>query len=120
MAAATDSDYRYVNVRRFVSMVRESVYNGIQWAVFEPNDHLLWARLRTNIEAFLRDLCTHREVTEMSHRWHIVRLLNDGIPYREVAEKTGASTATVTRVAQWLNHGMGGYRLALDRMTESA
>ncbi len=79
-------------------------------------------RLETTAEAgaFLRDLCTHREVTEMSHRWHIVRLLNDGIPYREVAEKTGASTATVTRVAQWLNHGMGGYRLALDRMTESA
>ena len=78
--------------------------------------------LRTTEEAgaFLRDLCTHREVTEMSHRWHIVRLLDDGLPYREIAEKTGASTATVTRVAQWLNHGMGGYRMVLDRMADSA
>lgn len=65
---------------------------------------------------FLRDLCTHKEITDMAHRWQIVRLLDEGIPYREIAERVGASTATVTRVAQWLNHGMGGYRTVLDRV----
>lgn len=65
--------------------------------------------------SFLRDLCTHREVTEMSSRWLIVRLLDEELSYRDIAERTGASTATVTRVAQWFHHGTGGYQLALER-----
>ena len=66
--------------------------------------------------AFFRDLCTRRELEEMSHRWWIARLLEEGLPYREIAEQTGASTATITRINQWLQHGAGGYRLALDRI----
>jgi TrpR-related protein YerC/YecD len=68
-------------------------------------------------ERFFRDLCTLRELSEMATRWHAARLLARRIPYRRVAEETGASTATVTRIAQWLNHGSGGYRLVLDRLT---
>jgi TrpR-related protein YerC/YecD len=75
------------------------------------------ASLRTKQEAehFLRDLCTLSELEAMSHRWQVVRLLEQGLPYLEIAELTGASTTTVTRVAHWLRHGEGGYRLALDR-----
>ena len=65
--------------------------------------------------AFFRDLCTRRELEEMSHRWTIARLLDGGVPYREIAERTGASTTTISRIAEWLNHGTGGYRLALER-----
>jgi TrpR-related protein YerC/YecD len=64
---------------------------------------------------FFRDLCTRRELEDLSQRWAVVRLLDHGIPYREIAERTGASTATVTRINQWLTHGTGGYRRALDR-----
>jgi TrpR-related protein YerC/YecD len=53
----------------------------------------------------------------MAHRWQVARLLEEGLPYLEIAELTGASTTTVTRVAHWLRHGEGGYRLALDRAT---
>ncbi len=67
-------------------------------------------------EQFFRDLCTLRELGEMTTRWHATRLLDQGLPYRQVAEVTGASTATVTRIAQWLHHGTGGYRLVLDRL----
>jgi uncharacterized protein YerC len=42
-------------------------------------------------------------------------LLDEGLPYHEVAARTGASTTTVTRVAQWLKRGADGYRLVLDR-----
>jgi len=70
---------------------------------------------RAELEAFLRDLCTIGELEAMSHRWAVARLVAQGLPYTEVAEKTGASTATVTRVAHWLNHGEGGYRTALER-----
>ncbi|MDX1448588.1 MAG: YerC/YecD family TrpR-related protein [Acidimicrobiia bacterium] len=75
-------------------------------------------RLETVDEAaaFFRDLCTRRELEEMSHRWTIARLLEDGLPYREISESTGASTATITRINQWLQHGAGGYRLMLDRI----
>jgi TrpR-related protein YerC/YecD len=67
-------------------------------------------------ESFLRDLCTIGELEAMAHRWQVARLLDQGLPYHEISRRTGASTTTVTRVAQWLRHGEGGYRLALDRL----
>src|SRR5262245_35504833 len=78
------------------------------------------ARLESTEEAerFFRDLCTLAELEAMAHRWEVVRLLEEGLPYVEIAQRTGASTTTVTRVAHWLRHGEGGYRLALDRLKE--
>ncbi|HLF67938.1 MAG TPA: YerC/YecD family TrpR-related protein [Gaiellaceae bacterium] len=77
--------------------------------------------LRTTEEAarFFRDLCTLGELEAMTHRWQAARLVDQGLPYHEVAKRTGASTTTVTRVAHWLRHGEGGYRLALERLAES-
>jgi TrpR-related protein YerC/YecD len=75
---------------------------------------------RQELEAFLRDLCTLGELEAMAHRWQVARLVDQGLPYTEIAEKTGASTATVTRVAHWLNHGEGGYRTAIDRAKKPA
>jgi TrpR-related protein YerC/YecD len=72
------------------------------------------------VAIFARDLCTLAELEAMAHRWEVARLLEQGLPYLEIAQRTGASTTTVTRVAHWLRHGEGGYRLALDRMKESA
>lgn len=69
---------------------------------------------------FFRDLCTRRELEEMSQRWAVVKLLHQGLSYREIAERSGVSTATVTRINQWLTHGTGGYRQALDRLGEPA
>ena len=70
---------------------------------------------RSELEAFFRDLCTLAELEAMAHRWQVVRLLEKGLPYLEIAERTGASTTTVTRVAHWLKHGEGGYRSALAK-----
>jgi len=72
-------------------------------------------RTRDEAERFLRDLCTIAELDAMAHRWQVARLLNDGLPYLEVARRAHASTTTVTRVAQWLHRGEGGYALALRR-----
>ena len=73
--------------------------------------------LRTTEDAtrFFRDLCTLAELQAMAHRWQVAELVDQGLPYHDVARRTGASTTTVTRVAHWLRHGEGGYRLALDR-----
>ena len=67
------------------------------------------------VTRFLRDLCTLPELEALAHRWQTVRLLDENVPYVEIAERVPTSTATVTRVAQWLRHGTGGYRIALDR-----
>jgi TrpR-related protein YerC/YecD len=76
----------------------------------------LTLRNRDEAKRFLRDLCTLGELEALAHRWQIVRLLEDGLPYLEIAERVHTSTATVTRVAQWLRHGTGGYGLALGRI----
>ena len=70
---------------------------------------------RDEAERFLRDLCTRSELDAMAHRWEVAKLLEEGLPYLEVARRAHASTTTVTRVAQWLRNGEGGYSLALRR-----
>ena len=81
----------------------------------ELSEAILALESRDEVERFLRDLCTIAELEAMGHRWAVARLVDQGLPYLEVAQKTHASTTTVTRVAHWLRHGEGGYRLALDR-----
>ncbi len=75
-------------------------------------------RLETVEEAerFFRDLCTLNELRDMAQRGAVVRLLEQGLHYAEISRTTGASTATITRIASWLHHGEGGYRMALDRI----
>jgi uncharacterized protein len=53
---SSDPEYKYIPVRRTAIFLRVSIYNGIQWAVFEPNDEPLWASLRLNIGAFMNTL----------------------------------------------------------------
>ena len=89
-----------------------------EWRTPEIDD-LLQALLllRTEDEAarFLRDLCTVFELQALAHRWQVAQLVDEGLPYLEIASRTHASTTTVTRVAHWLRYGEGGYRLVLDR-----
>jgi len=69
---------------------------------------------------FLRDLCTVGELHDLAQRWAVVRMLEAGLHYAEISRRTGASTATITRIASWLHHGEGGYRAQLDRLRASA
>ena len=82
-------------------------------------DAVVLLRNRDEARRFLRDLCTLPELEALAHRWQTVLLLEQGLPYVEIAERVPTSTATVTRVAQWLRHGSGGYRLVLERVRKS-
>ncbi len=62
--------------------------------------------------AFLRDIGTLSELQAWGERWQVAQLLSRGVSYRDIAKKTGASTATVTRVAKFLENGEG-YRSVL-------
>ena len=66
-------------------------------------------------ERFFDDLCTPAELRSMADRWRVARLLDQGLSYRVINEKTGVSTATITRVARSLTYGTGGYRMVLQR-----
>lgn len=68
--------------------------------------------------AFLRDLCTLSEIEAMIERFEVAKMVKNHISYREISKQTGSSTTTVTRVAHWLHHGMGGYNLVLERMKQ--
>ena len=84
------------------------------------SEAILALETRDEVERFLRDLCTIAELEAMGHRWAVAQLVDRGLPYLEISQKTHASTTTVTRVAHWLRHGEGGYRLALDRTRAAA
>ena len=71
-------------------------------------------------ERFFRDLCTLNELHDMSQRWAVVRLLDAGLHYAAISKQTGASTATITRIASWLHHGEGGYRAMLDKLADAS
>lgn len=72
------------------------------------------------VRAFLDDLCTPAELRAFAERFKVARLLDEGqLSYREISERTGASTTTVTRVARFLREmPHKGYRLVLDRMKD--
>ncbi len=83
----------------------EALYHGI-----------LQLRDITECKKFFRDLCTLTELQEFSERFDVAKQVKEGVPYRNIASSTGVSTATVTRVANWLVNGEGGYQLVLDRL----
>jgi TrpR-related protein YerC/YecD len=85
---------------------------------FIGNLYKSFFKLKSTNEAakYLRDLCTIAELNAMAERLEVVRLLSEGKSYRQINKLTGASTTTVTRVAYWLHHGMGGYKLMLERI----
>lgn len=66
--------------------------------------------------AFFDDLCTVPELRAMAQRFSVAKMLDDGEIYNEIVEKTGASTATISRVNRALNYGSDGYALTFKRM----
>ncbi len=69
---------------------------------------------------FFRDLMTVPEIKSFAGRWKAARMLDEGIPYKEIEKETGISSATIARVSQWLNYGMEGYRLVLNRIKKKS
>lgn len=73
---------------------------------------------RDDCANFLEDLCTIGEIKSLAQRLEVARLLEEGLVYSEIAQRTGSSTATISRVKRCLDYGNGGYRTVLDALTE--
>ncbi|MBI3261152.1 hypothetical protein HYZ64_02145 [Candidatus Berkelbacteria bacterium] len=76
------------------------------------------ASLKTSGEVakFLRDVLTFEEIDEAARRFEVARMLNKKTTFRDIAQKTKMSTATIARINYWLHHGTGGYQLALRKL----
>ena len=68
--------------------------------------------------AFFEDLCTVKELKDLSQRLEVARYLNRNLRYQEVAAKTAVSSATISRVKKCLDYGNGGYEMVLKRLGE--
>ena len=79
-------------------------------------DAILCLKDRNECYSFFEDLCTVNELLSLSQRFEVAALLRSHKTYLEIAEKTGASTATISRVNRSLNYGNDGYELVFERM----
>ena len=68
---------------------------------------------------FFVDLCTVSELKAMEQRFEVARLLNEGMIYNDILEKTGASSATISRVNRSLQYGADGYEIVFNRLQEA-
>ena len=88
----------------------------------EAVDHLFDAILslenREECYTFFEDVCTVNELLSLSQRFEVAKMLRDQKTYLDIAEKTGASTATISRVNRCLNYGTDGYDLVIRRLKE--
>jgi len=69
--------------------------------------------------AYFEDLCTIKEILDMSQRLDTAILLSKGMSYQKIAEQVSVSSATIGRVSKCLNYGSGGYKKALEKLSLS-
>ena len=81
-------------------------------------DAVLLLKNREECYSFFEDLCTVNELLSLSQRFEVASMLKAGNTYMEIAEKTGASTATISRVNRSLNYGNDGYDKVFARMNK--
>lgn len=87
-------------------------------AVDQLFDAILTLKDKDECYSFFEDLCTVNELLSLSQRYEVAKMLRDKKTYLEIAEKTGASTATISRVNRSLNYGCDGYELVFERMNK--
>ena len=68
--------------------------------------------------SFFEDICTIKEIQDMSQRLQVAEMLDQNRSYTDISKETGASTATISRVNKCLNYGSDGYRRVLDKLNE--
>ena len=80
---------------------------------------MLLLKTEEECSAFFEDLCTIRELQDLSQRLEVAEMLGTGKNYQEISKTTGASTATICRVSKCLNYGSDGYKTVLSRLSET-
>ncbi len=88
-------------------------------AVDELFDAILTLKNKEECYCFFEDLCTVNELLSISQRYEVAKMLKEKKTYHDIAEKTGASTATISRVNRSLNYGNDGYDMVFGRLNDN-
>ena len=88
-------------------------------AVDKLFDAILSLKDKEECYRFFEDVCTINELLSLSQRFEVAKMLRERKTYLEIAEKTGASTATISRVNRSLNYGNDGYEMVFSRLKET-
>ncbi len=88
--------------------------------LYEIAKALLNLRNKEEISSFLQDILTSSEQETVALRWEVAKMLDQGIPYTQIERETGASSATIAKVSEYLKYGYNGYRMALDRLKKKS
>ncbi len=92
--------------------------------IFENSDVKMLVKVLTSIEtedecaALMEDMMTTKEILDLAQRFSVARLLSEKAVYSKIAEETGASTATISRVNRCYRYGAGGYQKALQHLNK--
>lgn len=131
--------YPHGLLRDFIQLDKEvsfisSVVNGIIKLIMPiPDDekNAIWAEIeekspdlldvflslenKDELKAFFRDLMSERDLREFALRWEIAKMLDAGVTYEQIQEKTGAAMDTISKISRWLKEGCGGYKMMIER-----
>lgn len=81
---------------------------------------ILSLKTEEECKAFFNDICTIKEIQDLTQRLQVAVMLDNGLNYQEISKLSNVSSATISRVNRCLNYGEGGYRTVLERMDISA
>ena len=117
-AHAAEADRKIVRLerelRQLLAVERlEQIHSGAVDFLF---DAVLSLKDREECYVFFEDICTINELLSLSQRFEVAKMLREQKTYLEIAEKTGASTATISRVNRSLNYGNDGYDMVFERL----
>ena len=104
----------YYNVKEILTMSKKIHTEAVN-SLF---DAILSLKDREECYLFFEDVCTVNEILSLSQRFEVAKMLKEKRTYLEISEKTGASTATISRVNRSLNYGNDGYDMVFERMAE--
>ena len=98
-------------------MIPDEEKNAI-WSEISPDliQAFLSLKNEDELKAFFRDLMSERDLRELQMRWGIAKMLDDGMTFTQIEEKTGITPNTITRINRWFKEGCGGYKMMIDRM----
>ena len=121
LAEESDVKYAWLPFYYYESSFTEKEFDNMSKKIrTEAVDYLFSAILslenKEECYTFFEDICTINELLSLSQRFEVARMLREQKTYLEIAEKTGASTATISRVNRSLNYGNDGYDMVFERI----
>ncbi len=95
---------------------KNAIWTEIEQKSPELLDVFLALENKDEMKAFFRDLMSERDLREFAMRWEVAKMLDAGVTYEQIQEKTGAAMDTISKISRWLKEGCGGYKMMIERM----